>query len=156
MASPLIRSAAQGLLAVIALQTLGAQVPTRPAPPRATSVARIPQMASVDTALLRGLKYRLVGPSRGGRVTTVTGVPSQPRTFYMGVASGGVFRTTDGGRELGADHRRQGAGRLDRVRSRWRSRIPNIIYVGTGSDGVRSNVSTGRGVYKTADGGKTW
>src|SRR5690242_5659600 len=52
---------------------------------------------SVDPALFKGLKYRLVGPSRGGRVTTVTGVPSQPRTFYMGVASGGVFRTTDGG-----------------------------------------------------------
>ncbi|HEY9384560.1 MAG TPA: hypothetical protein VIP80_13700, partial [Gemmatimonadales bacterium] len=54
-------------------------------------------MASADSALFRGLRYRLVGPSRGGRVTTVTGVPSQPRTFYMGVASGGVFRTTDGG-----------------------------------------------------------
>src|SRR4026209_2007051 len=53
--------------------------------------------APADSALFRGLRYRLVGPSRGGRVTTVTGVPSQPRTFYMGVASGGVFRTTDGG-----------------------------------------------------------
>src|SRR5260221_11819578 len=52
---------------------------------------------SVNPALFAGLKYRLVGPSRGGRVTTVTGVPSQPRTFYMGVASGGVFRTTDAG-----------------------------------------------------------
>jgi hypothetical protein len=51
----------------------------------------------VDPALFKGLKYRLVGPSRGGRVTTVTGVPSQPRTFYMGVASGGLFRTTDAG-----------------------------------------------------------
>ena len=47
--------------------------------------------------LLKGLQYRMVGPNRGGRVTTVTGVPSQPRTFYMGVASGGVFRTTNGG-----------------------------------------------------------
>jgi len=54
-------------------------------------------MASVDPAFFSGLKYRLVGPSRGGRVTTVTGVPSQPKTFYMGVASGGLFRTTDGG-----------------------------------------------------------
>src|SRR6266508_6862994 len=55
-----------------------------------------PMMSSVDPALFKGLRYRLVGPSRGGRVTTVTGVPSQPRTFYMGVASGGLFRTTDG------------------------------------------------------------
>ena len=56
-----------------------------------------PMPPGVDPALFKGLKYRLVGTSRGGRVTTVTGVPSQPRTFYMGVASGGVFRTTDGG-----------------------------------------------------------
>jgi hypothetical protein len=52
---------------------------------------------SVDTTFFNGLRYRLVGPARGGRVTTVTGVPSQPKTFYMGVASGGLFRTTDNG-----------------------------------------------------------
>src|SRR3990172_8364310 len=52
---------------------------------------------AVDPALLNGLQYRQVGPIQGGRVTTVTGVPSQPGTFYMGVASGGLFRTTDGG-----------------------------------------------------------
>ena len=63
-------------------------------PPRPISA---PMMASVDTMLLKGLQYRMVGPNRGGRVTTVAGVPSQPRTFYMGVASGGVFKTTDAG-----------------------------------------------------------
>ena len=109
-------------------------------------------MPAVDPALFKGLQYRLVGPSRGGRVTTVTGVPSQPRTFYMGVASGGVFRTTDGGANwvpitdgkvpLGS------TGSIAVADS-----DPKIIYLGTGSDGVRSNVSTGRGVYKTTDGG---
>src|SRR6478735_5692859 len=109
----------------------------------------------VDPVLFTGLKYRLVGPSRGGRVTTVTGVPSQPRTFYMGVASGGVFRTTDAGTTwtpitdgkvpLGS------TGSIAVADS-----DPNIIYLGTGSDGVRSNVSTGRGVYKTTDAGETW
>jgi len=63
----------------------------------AQPAARQPLMANVDSSLFNGLRYRLVGPSRGGRVTTVTGVPSQPKTFYMGVASGGLFRTTDGG-----------------------------------------------------------
>ena len=108
-----------------------------------------------DPAFYNNLRYRLVGPSRGGRVTTVTGVPSQPRTFYMGVASGGLFRTTDSGATwtpitdgkvpLGS------TGSVAVADS-----DPNIIYLGTGSDGVRSNVSTGRGVYKSTDAGQTW
>ena len=109
----------------------------------------------VDPSLFRGLEYRLVGPSRGGRVTAVTGVPSQPRTFYMGVASGGVFRTTDGGVNWTPITDGQmpvaSVGDIAVALS-----DPNVIYVGTGSDGVRSNVSTGRGVYKSTDGGKTW
>ena len=68
-----------------------------PGPSANTASAKVPLMARVNPALLNGLTFRLVGPSRGGRVTTVTGVPSEPRTFYMGVASGGLFRTTDGG-----------------------------------------------------------
>jgi hypothetical protein len=54
---------------------------------QAQTVSRAPMMPNVDPAFFNGLHYRLVGPSRGGRVTTVTGVPSQPKTFYMGVAS---------------------------------------------------------------------
>jgi photosystem II stability/assembly factor-like uncharacterized protein len=112
-------------------------------------------MTSLDPALFKGMKYRLVGPSRGGRVTTVTGVPSQPRTFYMGVASGGVFRTTDGG--IAWTPISDGKIPLGSIGSiAVADSDPNIIYVGTGSDGVRSNVSTGRGVYRTTDGGATW
>jgi photosystem II stability/assembly factor-like uncharacterized protein len=117
--------------------------------------ARPSTMAVVDPALLKGLKYRLVGPSRGGRVTTVTGVPSQPRTFYMGVASGGLFRTTDGGATwTPISDGKIPLGSMGSIAVA--DSDPNIIYVGTGSDGVRSNVSTGRGVYKTTDGGETW
>ncbi len=114
-----------------------------------------PMMDHVDPALLNGMAYRLVGPSQGGRVTTVTGVPSQPRTFYMGEAAGGLFKTTDGGQSwfpvtdgqvpLGS------SGSVVVADS-----DPNVVYYGTGSDGIRSNVSTGRGVYKSTDGGKTW
>src|SRR4026209_449564 len=113
------------------------------------------QSQTSESAFFNGLRYRLVGPSRGGRVTTVTGVPSQPKTFYMGVASGGLFRTTDSGTTwvpiadgkvpLGS------AGCVAVADS-----DPNVIYLGTGSDGVRSNVSTGRGVYKSTNGGQTW
>ena len=126
-----------------------------PAAVSAQSSDRAVQMTSVDPAILRGLNYRLVGHSRGGRVTTVTGVPSQPRTFYMGVASGGLFRTTDGG----ANWEPITDGKVP-VASSGSIAVaesdPNIIYYGTGSDGVRSNVSTGRGVYRTNDGGQTW
>jgi photosystem II stability/assembly factor-like uncharacterized protein len=112
-------------------------------------------LSYADPAFFNGLRYRLVGPARGGRVTTVTGVPSQPKTFYMGVASGGLFKTTDSGATwtpitdgkvpLGS------TGSVAVADS-----DPNVIYLGTGSDGVRSNVSTGRGMYKSTDGGQTW
>ena len=114
-----------------------------------------PVAAQVDTALFRGMRYRLVGPSRGGRVTTVTGVASQPRTFYMGVASGGVFRTTDGGESwVPLTDGKVPVASIGSIAVAESN--PDIIYVGTGSDGVRSNVSTGRGVYRSLDGGKSW
>jgi photosystem II stability/assembly factor-like uncharacterized protein len=119
-----------------------AQTATRPA-------------GAVDPVLFQGLRYRLVGPSRGGRVTTVTGVPSQPRTFYMGVASGGLFRTTDAGATwVPLTDGKVPLGSTGSVAVA--DSDPNVIYLGTGSDDVRSNVSTGRGVYKTTDGGQTW
>ena len=150
-------------LAVVHAQTPApaARVPSQaPAsaarvPQAAASAARMPLMSAVDPALFKGLRYRLVGPSRGGRVTTVTGVPSQPATFYMGAASGGLFRTTDSG----ATWTPIADGKIP-VGSMGAIAVadsdPNVIYVGTGSDGVRSNVSTGRGVYKTTDAGATW
>ncbi len=112
-------------------------------------------MPGVDPVFFNGLHYRLVGPSRGGRVTTVTGVPSQPKTFYMGVASGGLFRTIDGG----ASWNPITDGKIPLGSTGCvavADSDPNVIYLGTGSDDVRSNVSTGRGMYKTIDGGLTW
>jgi photosystem II stability/assembly factor-like uncharacterized protein len=111
--------------------------------------------SGVDSAFFKGLRYRLVGPSRGGRVTTVTGVPSQPKTFYMGVASGGLFRTTDSGATwVPLTDGKVPLGSTGCVAVS--DSDPNVIYLGTGSDGVRSNVSTGRGMYKSIDGGQTW
>src|SRR5215467_631581 len=111
--------------------------------------------STVDPAFFNGLRYLLVGPARGGRVTTVTGVPSQPKTFYMGVASGGLFRTTDGGVSwTPISDGKIPVGSMGSIAVA--DSDPNVIYVGTGSDGVRSNVSTGRGVYKTTDGGEHW
>src|SRR4026209_2207460 len=115
-------------------------------PPAAAAAQGKTLMAPADSALFRGLRYRLVGPSRGGRVTSVTGVPSQPRTFYMGVARGGVFRSTDGGENwvpitdgsvpLGS------VGAIAVAESN-----PDIMYIGTGSDGGRRNGSNGPRLY---------
>src|SRR6266478_4975139 len=121
----------------------------------AQAPAHQPSPANVDPALFKGLRYRLVGPSRGGRVTTVSGVPSQPRTFYMGVASGGLFRTTDAGATwVPITDGKIPLGSTGCVAVA--DSDPNVIYLGTGSDDVRSNVSTGRGMYKTTDGGQRW
>ncbi len=110
---------------------------------------------SQSPEFFNGLRYRLVGPSRGGRVTTVTGVPSQPKTFYMGVASGGLFRTTDNGATwTSITDGKIPLGSTGSVAVA--DSDPNIIYLGTGSDSVRSNVSTGRGMYKSTDSGETW
>jgi photosystem II stability/assembly factor-like uncharacterized protein len=113
------------------------------------------QSQTTESTFFNNLRYRLVGPGRGGRVTTVTGVPSQPKTFYMGVASGGLFRTVDNGATwVPITDGKVPLGSTGCVAVAHSD--PNIIYLGTGSDSVRSNVSTGRGMYKSKDGGETW
>ncbi len=109
----------------------------------------------VDPALYKGLRYRMVGPSRGGRVTAVAGHRAHPSTFYMGSTGGGVWKTTDYGITWKpiADHALE-TGSIGAIRVA--DSDPAVIYVGTGSDGIRSNVVTGRGVYKSTDGGETW
>ena len=123
--------------------------------PRASRAPRDVALASVDPALFKGLRYRMVGPNRGGRVTAVTGVAAQPHTFYMGVASGGVWKTTDAGQNWNPiSDGKIPVGSIGAIEVAPSD--PNIVYVGTGSDGVRSNVSIGRGVYRSSDGGQTW
>ena len=141
------RQVAVGLLALGALFSVPGPVESQQ--------GSAPMMESVDADLLRGLDFRLVGPGQGGRSTAVTGVPSQPQTFYMGVASGGLFRTTDNGETwVPITDGKVPLGSVGAIAVA--DTDPDIIYLGTGSDGVRSNVSTGRGVYKTVDGGETW
>src|SRR5512133_1671800 len=114
-----------------------------------------PMSTPSDPSLFQHLRYRNVGPARGGRVTTVTGVPSQPHTFYMGSTGGGIWRTTDAGQSwANISDRFFAVGSMGAVEVSLSN--PDVIYVGGGSDGLRSNVSVGDGVYKSTDAGKTW
>lgn len=113
------------------------------------------QLSEAQSELYQAFKYRNIGPTRGGRVTTVTGINDQPGTFYMGASGGGVWKTTDYGVSWGnvsdGFFETGSIGAMRVVQSN-----PDIVYVGTGSDGLRSNVITGKGVYKSSDAGKTW
>ena len=110
-----------------------------------------------DSSLYQDMEFRTVGPTRGGRVTAVEGHPKHPQTFYMGAAGGGgVWRTTDYGNSWqnltdGEGFKSTSIGAIEVAES-----DTSVIYVGTGSDGIRANVTTGRGMYKSTDAGKSW
>jgi len=109
-----------------------------------------------DTSLYSGLEYRMIGPYRGGRVTAVTGVPgSDGRTFYMGATGGGVWKTTNAG--ISWKNVSDGWFAVGSIGSiAVAPSDSQVVYVGTGSWAWRGNVSTGRGIYRSDDGGKSW
>src|SRR5436190_11943183 len=118
------------------------------APPRAAG-------APVPAAIYSGLAWRQIGPMRGGRLAAVTGVASEPETYYLGAALGGVWKTTDGGNRWAPifDH----ASPLGSIGAIAVSASdPNVLYVGTGESAPREDVSFGDGVWKSVDAGKTW
>ncbi len=122
-----------------------------------TAVALAQQtQPQVSESLFKGMKWRLVGPFRGGRVLAVTGIPGDPSTYYFGGVSGGVWKSTDGGNTwnpLWDKHPTQisSVGAIAVAESNH-----NIIYVGSGEACLRGNISYGDGVYKSTDGGNTW
>src|SRR5580765_249207 len=123
------------------------------------SDVRVSAQANANTIVnpntYQDLRWRSIGPTRGGRSTAAAGVRTQPNVFYMGASGGGVWKTenygitwapvTDGQIATGS------IGAIDVSDSN-----PNIVYVGTGSEAIRSNVILGHGVYKSTDAGKTW
>lgn len=105
--------------------------------------------------IIDSYEFRNVGPLRGGRVTAVEGVATKPSLFYMGATGGGVWKTDDYG--ITWENISDGFFSTPSIGAISVFQYdPKIIYVGTGSDGLRSNVITGKGVYKSEDEGKTW
>ena len=109
---------------------------------------------SYNEAQFKGMKWRDIGPYRGGRVLAVTGIPGSPFTYYFGAVAGGVWRTTDGGVSWQPISDKSVISSIGAIAVSESN--PNVIYVGTGESCLRGNISYGDGVYKTTDGGKTW
>ena len=103
---------------------------------------------------MKGMKWRLVGPFRGGRVLAVTGIPGDPYTFYFGGVAGGVWRTSDGGNTWVPLTDKEPFASIGAIAVAESN--PSVIYVGTGESCIRGNISYGNGVYKSTDGGRSW
>jgi len=107
-----------------------------------------------DSSLYSSLRWRSIGPYRGGRTVGAAGVAQQPNVFYIGVNNGGVWKTTDYGRTWFPIFDDQSTGSIGSIAVAPSN--PDIIYVGSGEGLHRPDLSTGNGVYKSEDAGKTW
>src|SRR5579871_6449710 len=108
----------------------------------------------IGPRLYGGMRWRMIGPFRGGRTVGATGVPGQPNVFYIGVNNGGVWKTTDAGRIWTPIFDDQPTGSIGALAVAPSD--PNVIYVGSGEGLQRPDLSVGDGMYKSTDGGKTW
>ncbi|MGA9852967.1 MAG: glycoside hydrolase [Gammaproteobacteria bacterium] len=126
------------MVATLCLVTLGAAAQTQPYNP----------------AFFSQMRWRAIGPLRGGRTRAVSGVPSEPSVFYFGADDGGVWKSTDYGNSWTPIFDQEPTGSIGALAVAPSD--PNIIYVGTGEGNIRPDQATGMGVYKSADAGKTW
>jgi len=111
-------------------------------------------LAQPNTDIFKGMRWRMIGPFRGGRTVGATGVPGQPNVFYIGVNNGGVWKTTDYGHTWSPIFDDQPTGSVGALAVAPSN--PQVIYVGSGEGLQRPDLSTGDGMFKSTDGGKTW
>jgi photosystem II stability/assembly factor-like uncharacterized protein len=145
------------LFVLTSLATFTVAQTAKPKPPKprvANASAGAPSAPQVDEKLFSGMRWRQVGPFRGGRVLAVTGVPGEPSLFYFGGASGGVWKSTDAGANWQPIFDKQPVASIGAIAVAPSDH--NIIYVGSGEACLRGNITYGNGVYKSVDAGKTW
>ena len=110
--------------------------------------------AQLDPKLFQELRWRSIGPFRGGRTVAAVGIASQPNVFYIGVNNGGVWRTNDAGRIWTPIFDDQPSGSIGAIAIAPSD--PNVVYVGSGEGLQRPDLATGDGIYRSSDGGKSW
>ena len=117
-------------------------------------IAFISFSQQIESRFTDGLRWRMIGPHRAGRTVGITGVPSQPSVFYIGVNNGGVWKTNDYGHTWNSIFDSESTGSVGDVVVAPSN--PNVIYVGSGEGIQRPDLSVGNGLYKSTDAGKTW
>src|SRR5947208_7358707 len=109
---------------------------------------------AIDEKLFNGMRWRQIGPFRGGRALAIEGVIGEPDTYYFGAVAGGVWKTTDGGANWIPLFDKQPISSIGAIAVAPSDH--NVIYAGTGEAAIRGNTTYGTGVFKSIDGGKTW
>src|SRR5437868_7290356 len=117
--------------------------------------AEAPSPDAKPKDLMENWTFRNLGPAAGGgRVSAVVGIPGQPNVYYIGAAAGGIFRTNDGGLSWKPIFEKETVASIGAIALAPSN--PNIVWVGTGEANIRNDISGGRGVYMSTDGGTTW
>src|SRR5438093_1491204 len=119
-----------------------------------TTLAAAASAESYDPGLFRELRWRMIGPHRGGRTKAAAGIPDRPAVFYVGAVNGGVWKTDDAGRTWTPIFDDQPTGSIGAIALAPSN--PDVVYVGSGEGLQRPDLSTGDGIYKSTDGGETW
>ena len=149
-----VRALSIALIAAVVL-TAHAAGPSTPAQAAQPAVQATAPSAGVDPSLFAGLRWRSLGPARGGRSQAAAGSNSRPLEYYFGATGGGLWKTTDGGltwRPISDKFfKTSSVGAVAVADSN-----PDVVYVGMGETELRGNILQGDGVYKSSDAGQTW
>jgi photosystem II stability/assembly factor-like uncharacterized protein len=153
---PRRRLGAKAAIGTCVMALIGFATPIeRSTPVHAQAAAAMLPSTAIDPALFSGLRWRSLGPARGGRSQAVAGSASRPLEYYFGATGGGLWKTTDGGQTWQPVSDRffksSSVGAVAVAESN-----PDVVYVGMGETELRGNILQGDGIYKSTDGGKTW